>query len=177
MLKSVPGCGGCAMPIYMQYGSISGNSEDAPGANWVELSSFSFDIEQSLGSSSGRGTAPGKVQFPFGNSSSGTGAGKQKLGEINITKVVDNASSQLFQACCSGKEVAVSIVLIPKGPGPRHRLTMGGAVISDIQPHYPPSGGGAMVRHEKVTLTFSEYHFNGMRNAAIPLTLRNLSSV
>jgi hypothetical protein len=43
-------------------------------------------------------------------------------------------------------------------------------VITDIQPYYPlRSGRGELTRYEKLTLTFSEYQFNGSQSVPAQL--------
>jgi type VI protein secretion system component Hcp len=164
------------MAIYMQYGAISGApTAPAPGRGTTrgqgafEIKDFSFGVENPT---------------TIGSATGGAGAGKIKFNEFSIGKTVDSASPSLWRNATSGsrprygiaimkptgtsshnlfrgQRLDVSIVFAycapggPPSPGPRHTLNLSGAVITDIEHSY---------RGEEVTISFSNYYFNGAWN-------------
>jgi type VI secretion system Hcp family effector len=108
------------------------------------------------------------ISSPTGGAS-GRESSAPSVSEIVVTKATDVSSPGLFRAALGGGKLDVSLVFAAVGPGglpgPRHTLKLRNAVITDIKPHYPqPSSRGELTRYEKLTLTFSEYYFNGARN-------------
>jgi type VI secretion system Hcp family effector len=145
------------MPVYLNYETIAGNSQEASGVagKWIELSSFQWGVGRAIAS------------LPGG--ASNTESSAPSVSEIVVTKVTDVSSPGLFRAALGGGKLDVSVIFGTVGPGglpgPRHTLKLRTAVITDIKPHYPqPSSRGELRRYEKLTLTFSEYYFNGARN-------------
>jgi type VI secretion system secreted protein Hcp len=142
------------MPIYMQYSGISGDAQSvASHEQWIEISSFQWGV--------GRG-----ISSPTGGSSDREGS-SPSVSEIVVTKPTDVASPSLLQHCLQGTELQIPIIFKNSGSSnPRYTLTLNHAVITDITPdHTHPRGGKG---HEKLTLTFSDYHFNGLRNIPVP---------
>jgi type VI secretion system secreted protein Hcp len=72
----------------------------------VEVSSFSFDIENPT---------------TIGSATGGGGAGKVKFNEFTIEKFVDQASAPLFNACAAGAHFP-SVMLIIRKPGGQNLL-------------------------------------------------------
>lgn len=143
------------MPIYMNYSGVSGESQSvASHEQWIEISSFQWGV--------GRG-----ISSPTGGSSDREGS-SPSVSQIVITKATDAASPNLLQECLGGRRLRVSIVFTKATTpnGPRHKLDLKDALIADIQPHPRRSGSD-----EKLTITFSDYHFNGAKNVPIPPTL------
>jgi hypothetical protein len=166
------------MPIYMQYGVISGvPTAPAPvrrttsGHGAFEIKDFSFGVENPT---------------TIGSATGGAGAGKIKFNEFSIGKAVDIATPALWRSAISGSRPRYGIVItMPTGtsphnlfrgqrfdvsivfaygapsgpsspnPGPRHTLNLSQAVVTNIQPSY---------RGEELTVTFSDYYFNGAWN-------------
>ena len=153
------------MPIYMQYGGIQGETVSGlPGHRWIEINSFQWGVGRGIAAPSG-GSADRESSTP-------------SVSEIVITKPTDDAVSprlaaELLEALGGTKKKRdVSIVFTNPSAGPRHTLKLSEAVITGIQPHYPHrSGMGELTRCEKLTITFSEYHFNGLKNVPIPHAL------
>jgi type VI secretion system secreted protein Hcp len=143
------------LPIYMQYGGIQGESVPGlPGHGWIEISSFQWGVGRGISSPTG-GSADRESSTP-------------SVSEIVVTKDTDSSSPNLFQHCLGGKRLRVSIVFAnaTKPGGPRHKLDLNDALIADIHPCAMRSGRG-----EKLTINFSEYHFNGLQNVPIPHAL------
>jgi|ERR1035441_1428616 hypothetical protein len=162
------------MPIYIQQHISMGGSRSNPWAGYIEVASFSVGITHLT---------------TVGSSTGGAGAGRVSLGDLQIggspvsrpshhhkiivTMPADPWSHGLLSR---GRELEVSIIFanaVPGGwptPRPRHTLNLSRAVITDIQPYsLQRSGGGDATRYEKLTLTFSDYYFNGAPNVSLQL--------
>ena len=91
------------------------------------------------------------------------------VSEIVVTKETDEASPLLWQHCLQGTELQIPIIFKNSdSSNPHHTLTLNHALITDITPDYRQRRGGKATGHEKLTLTFSDYHFNGLRNVPVP---------
>lgn len=148
------------MPIYMQYSGITGDAQSVGHTQWIEVDSFQFGV--------GRG-----ISSPTGGSSDRESSAPS-VSEIVVTKPTDAASPSLFQECLGGpsRELEVSIVFTNAGSGGfRHTLKLNRAMIIDFKPSYPQRRGSKLTRHERLTLSFSDYEFNGAKNVPIPPTL------
>lgn len=73
-----------------------------PGNTLLEISDYSFDVEQTLN---------------IGSQSSGAGAGKITFNPFSITKKIDVLSPLLFQDCASGRPFEKLDLLIVKNAG------------------------------------------------------------
>ena len=142
------------MPIYMNYAGINEDGQSASHTDWIEISSFQWGIGRQISSSTG-GSADRESSAP-------------SVSEIVVTKKTDEASASLYNECLVGTPLSVSIILTntPKPDGPHHKIDLENAVITHIQPHPTRSGKG-----EKLTITFSEYAFNGLKNIPVPYTI------
>jgi type VI protein secretion system component Hcp len=145
------------MPIYMNYAGIAGEGQKPPGlaGKWIELNSFQCGVARGISSATG-GASDRESSEP-------------SVSEVVVTKASDVPTPSLFNAAYGGGKLDVSIVIATVGPGglpgPRHTLKLRNAVITDIKPYYPQHPGrGKLTRYEKLTLTFSEYYFNGAPN-------------
>lgn len=79
-----------AFDVYLQLtggNTVTGESTDAAHTNWIKISSFSFGVSNPSTVSSG---------------TTGLSAGQPSLSSFSITKDTDNASVNLFAACCEG---------------------------------------------------------------------------
>jgi hypothetical protein len=161
------------MPIYMQYGGIAAR-KTPHGLEAFEIKDFSFDVENPTTIGSGtKGAGAGKITFNDFNIHQGVETARPVLAgsklippkpryQIVVSKPIDPWSHSLR---LRRRELEVSIVFADPGrTAPRHSLKLN-AVIVDIKPHSPSFGGGALTGYEKLTLAFSEYYFNGSRNA------------
>ena len=75
-----------------------GATPQAPGVDFVELLSFEFGLTQT-------------------GAFAGGGAGKVDVRDVNVTKVLDNASPKLFLACASGEHIDRVEVRVCGGAG------------------------------------------------------------
>lgn len=84
---------------------------------------------------------------------SGGGAGKVRFQDISITKVFDNSSAALAQACASGKHFPKATVVFRKAGGEQLVYRLTDVLVSSYQ---VSSGGGDHARpEESLTLNFT----------------------
>ena len=97
---------------FLKLDGIKGESQDDKHKDEIHVSSFSFGVTNA-------GT---------GGSNLGSGGGRANVQDMHFTKVVDQASPNLFLACATGKH-------IPTRDG--HRPTRGRKAtgISGLRPH------------------------------------------
>lgn len=146
------------MPIYMQYsGSAAVSVAGLPG-QWIEINSFQWGT--------GRG-----ITLPNGSQADREGS-TPSVGEIVVTKPSYVLSRILLNEIVGvghpahKKKRAVTIVFtnLVRGvaSGPRQTLELRDAEVIGMT----RGGAGA-----KLTIRFSEYHFNGLRNVPVPHAL------
>jgi hypothetical protein len=128
-----------------------------PG-QWIEISSFQWGVGRGIvGSTSSNSDKEGSTP---------------SVGEIVVTK--PKHSHYFFR----GMKLPISIIFTNAVPAaPRHTLTLNHAVITDIKPHHPQRLGDKLTMCEKLTITFHEHHFNGVRNGLIPRELVRFKGV
>jgi len=144
----------------MNYSGITGNVQGMSGlpGQWIEISSFQWGV--------GRGISSGSA------SSADKEGSISSVSEIVVTK--PKHSHYFFR----GMKLPISLIFTNTVPSaPRHTLTLNHAVITDIEPHYPQHLGGKLTMCEKLTITFHEYHLNGVRNGLIPRELVRFQGV
>jgi len=94
-----------AYDCYLQFkgGSApTGESTDSSYSKWIELDSFSFGASN-----------PSDI----GSARPGSGTGKVQISSFAVTKKTDNASPDLFLACCQGNHFDTATVLMRKAGG------------------------------------------------------------
>jgi type VI secretion system secreted protein Hcp len=119
--------------------------------------------QMSIGGSSPLSFDVFAVSFAAGTSaggSSGKGAGRASLGEISITKVLDKASTKLFQACASGKHYPKATITLRKAGKPYLSYQLTDVLITSYQLGGAGSGGSAPL--ESISISFGkiklQYH-------------------
>ena len=148
------------MPIYMSYSGITGDVQSIPGlpGQWIEIDSFQFGVSRGISNGS--------------TSSADREGSVPSVGEIVVTK------PKHHHHFLRGMKLPIFIIFANVlSSGPRHTLTLNNAVITDIKPHYPQRRGDKLTIYEKLTITFPEYNFNGVRNGLIPQDLARFQSV
>ena len=130
-----------ATDVYMQYGTIKGDSTSADHPNWIELSSYQFDVSKPV-TIGGTGTQE---------------SGKTQISAITITKPMDSSSTQLMEQAFAGEGQTVKIDLVKSGgTGP---MTYGEYVLSNaIVSGYSISSGGD-VPAESIDISFTKITF------------------
>jgi len=71
------------MPCYMKYGKINGDVQASQYKDWISLDSLSFGVTRNLTQGGGSGL--------------NREAGKASVGDVQVTKKLDQASVLLFQ--------------------------------------------------------------------------------
>ena len=89
------------MPIYMQYGSLKGDVQEASHPNWIELSATSWGVNRTVSSPSG--AAAGRV------------LSAPRVTELVVSKGQDVATIPLVQEALQGAPTAVEIDFVRTG--------------------------------------------------------------
>ena len=92
-----------AFDVFLQIGTIPGESTDSAHSNWIEVSSFSLGVSQnSSGSRSDAGAASG---------------GRADWSDFAVTKNMDKASPKLMLSCAKGEHIASVTVNLCRATG------------------------------------------------------------
>jgi type VI secretion system secreted protein Hcp len=147
------------MPVFMQYGSIQGDSKSSNHANWIELDSISWGVSRGIGSATAseadrEGTTP-------------------SVGEIVVTKKTDVASNDLLRAALAGGPAGagttVQIDFTTSSTSGDDTVYMSFSLTNTLISGYSVSSGGD-TPHESLTLNFTvvqiTYTPTGASNAA-----------
>ena len=132
------------MPIYMQYPGIPGTINTKEHPHWIELQSAQFGI--------GRG-----ISNPTG-SNMHRETSTPNLSEVVVTKLLDIASTRLFQESLQGEGKTVTIVFLQndqQGLKEYLRIVMENTMISS----YQVGGGGQGSQMESLSLNFTKLKF------------------
>lgn len=133
------------MSIFLSFGSVLGDVEDAGHTNWIDVSAVNWSLSR-------------PVSNPAG-SSSGRVLSAPQLSELTITKDEDVATIPLIQAALEGSPVAAQIDFCTTGTGQQqvyYTIAMTNAIITG----FGQSGSeGRPV--ESVTLNFTQISFTG----------------
>ncbi len=87
-----------ALSMFIKIDSIKGESQDDKHKDEIDVLSWSWGLEQSTATSSGRGG----------------GAGKVSVHDLAITKRTDIATPQLMLACANGKHIKEALLTVRK---------------------------------------------------------------
>jgi type VI secretion system secreted protein Hcp len=148
------------MSVYLTYSGIQGTVQHVAGlpGQWIQLDSFQWGV--------GRG-----ISGPTAGASDKEGS-NNGVSEIVVTKPTDSSSADLFLKCLAGEKLTVSVVVKNSGSESLyHTISLTNATISSFKTYIPPIHKGKSTKYEKLTLTFSEYLFNGAENVPIPHSL------
>jgi type VI secretion system secreted protein Hcp len=91
------------MGLYLKMKSVAGDATEKNHKDWIKCDSFRFGSKRQVY------TPLGRVAFREGR----TG----KLGEVEITKDMDTASSNLFMATCHGEGETMQLDITRAGSG------------------------------------------------------------
>jgi type VI secretion system secreted protein Hcp len=129
------------MAIFMNYGTIKGETTQTTHKEWIEVSSFQFGV--------GRGISMGV------GGGSKREASAPSVSEIVVTKTFDISSPLLFKEAIGGKAVDVKIELTQTDNSGKHvsfqKYVLNGTLISG----YNVSSGGDRPS-ESISLNFSK---------------------
>lgn len=131
-----------ATDMYMQYGTIKGDSLATGHTGWIDLGNYQFDIEKPTSIGSG-------IQE----------SGVPKISAITITKTMDSSSTQLMQEAFAGTGQTVKIDLVKSSSVAGQPFTYGEYVLSNaIVTGYSVSSG-ADVPTESINISFTKITF------------------
>jgi len=133
------------MSIFLKYGSVLGDAEDAGHTNWIDIKAVSWGLARPV--TNPAGTTAGRV------------LSAPQLSELTLTKDEDVASIPLIQAALEGSPVAAQIDFCMTGVGQQqvyYSIAMTGAVITAFS---QAGSDGRPV--ESVTLNFAQISFIG----------------
>ena len=112
--------------VQTSQGQIKGESTERGHEGWIEAESAAL----------GNLALTEENQAALQNATSGAGAGKVTFNPFSITKKVDVASPQLFQAATRGETVVKVMVDCVSGGRVTHRFTITGGTLS-VKPAGP----------------------------------------
>jgi type VI secretion system secreted protein Hcp len=133
------------MSIFLKFGSVLGDVEDAGHTNWINLRSVSWGMSRPVTNAAG--------------SSSGRVLSAPQVADLNISKEEDVATIPLLQAAFEGSPVIAQIDFCSTGSGQQnvfYTILMQNAIITAF------SQGGADGRpSDMFTLNFTQVSFTG----------------
>lgn len=124
------------MPIYLKYGSVTGDVKESAHHRWIELWSAQLGIYK-----------------PSGPGTHG-GSGSANLTEVSLTKGTDVASTALYRECLNGQGATAWIDFVDSGGSVYLRMEMRETLITS----YTVSGSGDNAT-ESLTLNFTKVLF------------------
>lgn len=131
-----------AVDIHMKIDTIPGQSEIEGFKGQVQVESFSWNMSQTTS---------------FKNSTGG-GAGKVDMGNLQFVHQVDKASPKLMLACCTGAHLKEAILTCRKAGGDSSvdflKITLTGVIVASVSPSGSNAGDTPM---EAVSLAFAEF--------------------
>lgn len=133
------------MGIFLQFGSILGDVEDAGHTNWIDLKSVNWSLVR-------------PVSNPAG-STAGQVLSAPQLSQLSITKDQDVASIPLIQAALQGSPVSAQIDFCSTGTGQQqiyYSIVLQSVVITAFS--QAGTDGRPM---ENVALNFTQISFTG----------------
>lgn len=145
---------------FLKIDGIEGESQDDTHKNEIQILSFSF----------------GASNMGSGAVGMGSGSSKVNVQDVNLSKLVDKSSPNLFGACCNGKHFPTATLTIRKaGETPMEYLVykLSEVFVSSIN----QSGHGGGIVQESLSLNFSKIEMNywpqkadGSKGAVVPKT-------
>lgn len=80
-----------AFDAFLKIDGIPGESSDAKHSEWIEITSFSHNMDQPASATA--------------SSAGGATAERVNHGTFNFSHLLDKASPKLYEACCTGKHI------------------------------------------------------------------------
>jgi type VI secretion system secreted protein Hcp len=146
---------------FLKIDGLEGESQDDKHKNEIHVSSFSFGVTNA-------GT---------GGSNLGSGGGRSNIQDMHFTKVVDQASPNLFIACATGKHFDTATLTVRRaGETPQEYLTydLNEVFVSSISTSGHEGGGIAQescsLNFSKIKMTYTPQNPDGSPGAANPKT-------
>jgi type VI secretion system secreted protein Hcp len=131
-----------AVDLHIKIDTIPGNSEIKGFEGQIQLETFQWNMHQTTS---------------FGHSSGG-GAGKVNMGDLQFTHHVDKATPKLMIACCTGAHIKDAVLTCRKAGGESAvdflKIELKDVIVSSVSPQGSNHGDTPT---ESVSLAFSEY--------------------
>ena len=144
---------------FLKIDGISGESQDDKHKDEIHVSSFSFGVTNA-------GT---------GGSNLGSGGSRANVQDLHFTKVVDQASPNLFQACATGKHFDTATVTVRRaGENPQEYLIyeLTEVFVSSMSTSGHEGGGIAQesgsLNFSKIKMTYTPQNADGSPGAQNP---------
>ncbi len=131
-----------AVDMFLKLGDIKGESSDDKHRDEIDVLSWSWGMEQHMGTS------------PAGG---GVGAGKVSVHDLSVTKYIDKASPGLMLACCNGehfKEALLTVRKAAKTAIEYLKITLKDVIVSSMA-----VGGSTGQDRQPETITFNFAEF------------------
>jgi len=132
-----------ASDMFLKLDDIKGESNKEKHVGEIDILSWSWGVSQTGSSHVG----------------GGSGAGKEHVADLTVTKHVDRSSPLLFQMCCSGTPIKKSLLTCRKAGGKALeyiKITMEQAIITSVT--LGGEHGGDFIT-ETVSLNFAKMNY------------------
>ena len=136
-----------AVDIFCQIEGVKGESQKDGHKDEIDIVSFNFGAKQ-------------HGSFHFGGA--GGGSGKAEIKDLQIVKMVDKSSAELFKACASGKHIpSVTIYSQKAGDGEKplvyYKVKLEDVIVSSFENTGAAEGDAVM---ETVTFNTAKMNFD-----------------
>jgi len=131
-----------ATNVYLKLKDIDGESQDKDHDGWIEVMSWSWGVDNPASFAMGQGGQSTQAHF----------------GAVNIQKIMDKASVNLFKNSGTGKHIGDGILSCMKLDGDTRveyfKVEFTNLMVSSVQ---WSGGGGEQATSEHVSLAFEEF--------------------
>ena len=127
-----------AFDSFIKIDGIPGESLDDKHKDWIEITDYNFGVHQSTSATA--------------SSSGGASSGRATLADFSFTKLLDKASSKLFEASCAGKHISKLTLSLNRAGGDKLKyfeIELEEVIISDFA-----HGGGSGEPVEYVQINY-----------------------
>lgn len=139
------------MAIYMQLDGVKGDVEEAGHKDWIQLNSFQWGCGRGIGSPK--------------SSASDRESSEASVSEITVTKVVDEASTNLLRAALWGKGKKATIHFTRTGDDKKQIAYIEYKLDNVLFSGYSTSSGGDRPS-ESLALNFTGFEFQNLDSKA-----------
>ena len=136
-----------AFDSYIQVEGIDGDSTDSAHEKWIEILSYSHNIQQVTGGSS--------------SAQGGFAGGKCDHGDFSVVKALDSSSPLLAKYCCDATPIPNITFELCRALGDKTcfmKYTFKDSIISSVSPTGNANGDDA-IPLEQVTFRYGEIHW------------------
>lgn len=132
------------MSIFLQYEGISGESSDKDHSDWVDIDSWSWDVNRKITS---RPSTRGDRE-----------SSNAEISDLILTKKMDASSNQFFLESCYGRGKTATLHITKTGSGGGADVYMEYTFSNCLITHYAISGNGQDIGRptEEIHISFVE---------------------